>query len=483
MGITTVKSIRLRPAIVALAMGLALPLAATADSTTQPDLIDTLLEKGILTQQEADTLRQSTPRTAQNEQTSGFKYEPTEPVLDDEPSIAVRRFTVDSADGQHRFRIRGRVQFDAARGSFDDNIAFVARQSHEPPAYGTAIRRARLGVLGYMYSDWEWQMEVDFRDEEVRFANAYLAYLMPKSRLAFGHFKEPYSIESNTSSRRITFMERAAPVDALRPDRQLGIMYSTLRPDWYGAVGLFGGEGIAINREVEEGYAFSGRLTKALWADAGNFLHIGASASHRQNAVNKASNQWQDLRLRTREGARAIDLRLIGRDDLVGVDNFNRYVLEAAWGIGAFSLQAEYSRIDLELDQDAVQQQLGSNATDQRSLTQDGFYVQASYFLTGEHRNYRPATGNYGRITPQRNFDPANGSWGAFEVAARYATIDASEHTRPDRGQKMDHYTLGLNWYPNPDVKAMLNLMQFDAERDGTDTTGRVIAARLQFEF
>lgn len=476
----TVKTNRFRAASLALAVGLTLPLVATADA---PDLIDTLLEKGILTQEEADTLRQPSRPAAPAVQRSGMKYEPTEPVKDDEPAVAVRRFTVDSADGQHRFRVRGRVQFDAERGSFDDDIAFVARQSHEPPAYGSVIRRARLGVLGYMYTNWEWQMEVDFRDEEVGFANAYVAYLMPTGRLAVGHFKEPYSMESNTSSRRITFMERAASVDALRPDREMGIMYETLRPNWFGAIGLFGGQGVSIDRTVEEGYALSGRLSVAPWADGGNFLHFGGSASHRQNAFNKETDAWVPVRLRTREGARAIDLRLVGRDDIEAVEDFNRFGLEAAWGIGSFSLQAEYNRVDLNLDETAKLIAHGTDANPSNSLTLDGFYVQASHFLTGEHRNYRPSSGDFGRVTPQRNFDPANGTWGAFEVAARYSTIDSEEHSRVGRGQKMDHYTLGLNWYMNPDLIVKLNLMQFDAERDGTDTTGRVIAARLQYEF
>lgn len=464
-----------------MAMGLGCSVPVMAGDNDM--LIDTLLEKGILTPEEAQALRQAPDSDKTPPLRSGVRYEPTEPVLDDAPNIAVRRFTVDSQDGQHRFRVRGRFQFDAERGSFDDDIAFVARQNFEPPAYGTIIRRARLGVLGYMHTNWEWQMEVDFSDEEIGFANAYIAYLMPHGRLAFGHFKEPYSMESNTSSRRITFMERAASVDALRPSRELGVMYETLQPNWFGALGLFGGQGVSINREVEEGYAISGRLSVAPWADGGNFLHFGGSASHRQNGFDKAQDIWVPVRLRTREGARAIDLRLIGRDDLEAVEDFNRFGLEAAWGVGSFSLQAEYNRIDVNLDEQAKLIALGGNANPSNSLTQDGYYVQASHFLTGEHRNYRPSSGDFGRVTPQRNFDPANGTWGAFEIAARYSSIDSLEHSRLDRGQKMDHYTLGLNWYANPDVIVKLNLIQFEAERDNVDSKGRVIAARFQYEF
>ncbi len=464
----------------ALIAGASVPMIASAETS---DLIDTLLDKNILTQAEADALRQGGQTDRSQGQSSDIKYEPTEPVQDDNPTISVRRFTVDSEDGQHRFRIRGRVQLDGSHGSFDDDIAFVARQNFEPPTYGTIIRRARIGALGYMYENFEWQVEIDYRDEEVRFANAYVAYLMPKGRLAVGHFKEPFSMESSTSSRRLTFMERAAPIDALRPSREIGIMYETLRPDWYGALGVFGGQGTARDRSVEEGYALSGRLSAAPINSGTHYLHLGGSASYRQNAFDKDNDAWVPLRLRTREGSRAIDLRLVGRDDLEGVEEFTRLGLEFAYGNGPFSVQAEYTQVDIELDEVAKLIALGNNATPSNALTQDGFYVQTSFFLTGEHRNYRPTSGDFGRVTPSKNLDPANGSWGAFEVAARYATVDSGEHTRIGRGQSMDHVTLGLNWYMNPDVIFKLNVMQFDAERDSVDTTGRVISARLQFEF
>jgi len=48
-----------------------------------------------------------------------------------------------------------------------------------------------------------------------------------------------------------------------------------------------------------------------------------------------------------------------------------------------------------------------------------GVYLQASYFLTGEHRTYDAANGIFSQIKPKQDFHPLKGKWGAWEVAAR----------------------------------------------------------------
>ncbi|WP_019626791.1 porin [Thioalkalivibrio sp. ALJT] len=80
--------------------------------------------------------------------------------------------------------------------------------------------------------------------------------------------------------------------------------------------------------------------------------------------------------------------------------------------------------------------------------------------------------------------DQWQGALPSWEIAARYAHADSMEHTRVGRGNKMDHYTLGLNWYPNQDMVFKLNYMYFDYEgRGGVANGNHVLAARAQFEF
>ncbi|MCC5861888.1 MAG: hypothetical protein JJT93_08285 [Gammaproteobacteria bacterium] len=470
-------------------------MAVSAPALASPEtdrLIELLVAKGILTQQEAEAIRaevaEPQPSALETPVRSDVQYDPVEPFTDDEPAIRVRRLAIDSADGRDRFSIRGRLQYDVERVDFGSDIPAVARtdtragEFTEFPKYGSRFRRLRLGALGIMHNDWEWQLEVDFADNEVDLANAYIAYLMPHGRLAFGHFKEPFGLEYATSSRRITFMERSAASDAYKVNREPGIMYETIQPNWYGAFGVFGG-GTVFDRDVEEGWALSGRLTGAPYLDGNNYVHIGAAVNQRRNAVNKATNTFTPVRLRTREGARAIDARLIGRDDLEGVEKFTRYGLELAAGYGPWAMQAEYIWVDLDLDRDAMLRADSSHNTPESSLTQKGWYVQTSYFLTGEHGNYRAFSGDFGRVSPNRNFSLSERTWGAWEVALRYSMADSLEHTRPGRGQKLDHWTAGLNWYLNPEVIFKFNVMYLEGERDVFKDDGWVYGARFQYEF
>lgn len=425
----------------------------------------------------------------------GLNYEPTRPIPEDRFRARVDNFAIETQDGKHRFGFRGRLMSDFAYldrpfgttddESFDDGD--VAR-------YGTIIRRARLGALGVMYHNWEWQLEIDFRDDEVRFANAYMAYLFDHGRLAVGNFKEPFSLESATSSRRISFIERAAPVDAYRPSRELGIMYETLVPNYYFAAGIFGGDGVARDRDVTEGYSFATRASFApvYNENAGIWSHLGVSLNHRVNAFEYdrsggETREYESVRMRTRIGTRAVDARMISENDMDNVEDWTTYNLEAAFGMGPFSVQGEYIVQDLNRDPNSVDFD-SNDGNDVTSMTSDGYYLQTSWFATGETRNYRVFSGDFGKTQVANPL--SSGGRGALELLARYAVADSTEHhVREDR-QALDHYTLGLNWYPEDNIVMKLNVMYVDAQRseegfgDGfKQWDSMVYAARFQFEF
>lgn len=472
------------PALVASTMLLASSGAAASETDR---LLEILIEKQILTQQEADAIR---TEAAEEKEASRVKlvgqefgYEPTAPLpLDLGAGTYVRRLGVETADGSERFRIRGRVQIDAGWQNFSDDLVTVARESNLPE-YGVIFRRIRLGALGIMREKFEWQLEVDFAENAVELDNTYMAYLMDHGgRFAVGHFKEPFTMEYATSSRYITFMERSATVDAYKVDKQPGVMYETIKPNYYLGVGLFG-NGILIDRVNEEGYAFSGRATFAPYQTDNAYVHLGAGINHRRNARDRATDLWVPVRLRTREGTRTIDARLVGRDDLEGVKDFTRYGLEFAAGMGSWWMQSEYLKVDLDLDRDRLVAVLGANATDADSLTLDGWYLHTGYFLTGEKKPYRAFSGDYAALRPNANFLPRQGTWGAFEVALSYSVADSLEHTRPGRGQKLERYVLGLNWYLTPEVMFKFNAIYLEGERDVFTGDGWMYGVRGQYFF
>jgi phosphate-selective porin OprO/OprP len=449
-------------------------------------LLALLVEQGVLTPAQVETLRTEVARERQEARVelggAGIAYEPTLPIQDDGVSVQVLPFGIETWDGSSRFRFRGRAQLDGSWARWGDDIQNVARQGNEFPTYGLFLRRVRMGAAGIVRQHFEWQVEADFSENEVDLANVYVAYLAPNGRLAAGYFKEPFGMEYATSSRYISFIERSAASDAYKVNREMGIMYETLYPNWYMGLNLSTG-GVALDRDLRKGWAATGRLSFAPYLQGSDFVHIGAGANFRANSYNYDDEEWTELRLRTREGVRAIDARLIGRDDLVAVEQFRRANVELAAGFGPWWVQGEYLQVDIDLDREALEDELGGNATDLDALTQSGWYVQTGFFLTGESRNYRAFSGDFGPQFPMRNFSPRSGDWGALELAARYSQANSLEHTRVGRGQKMDHYTLGLNWYLTPEVAVKTNLMYLQGERDEFQDDAVVLGIRFQLIF
>ncbi|TVP75971.1 MAG: TonB-dependent receptor [Gemmatimonadales bacterium] len=480
-----------RPATGEAPVTVASPARDTIGAPTPPPselerLLALLVDRGVIQQAEADAIlaEARAEREAARVELAGdaIAYEPTLPLQDDAVTVQVLPFGVESWDGSSRFRIRGRAQLDGQIARWGDDIENVARQGNEFPSYGLFLRRVRLGAAGIMRQDWEWQVEADFSENEVSLANVYVAHLFPSGRLAAGYFKEVFGMEYATSSRYITFIERSAASDAYKVNREPGLLFETLRPNWYLGVGAHTGD-LERDRDLRPGWAVGGRLTFAPYLEGTDFVHVGVGANHRANAYDYDDEEWARVRLRSREGVRAVDARLIGRDDLRAVENFTRTGAEFAAGFGSWWIQSEVLQVNLNLDREALEDDLGGNATDQDSLNQRGWYAQTGFFLTGESKNYRAFSGDFGPQFPNRNFSRTGDGIGAIEVAFRYSRANSLEHTRVGRGQAMDHYTLGLNWFFTPEVALKTNVMYLEGERDEFQDSAWVFGARMQFVF
>lgn len=474
-----------------LAIAVAALFATTGAAASETDrLLEILIQKQVLSPEEAEAIRsEAAKEEAVEEEAAPAKlggapaaYEPTSPLpVDEGATIYVRRFGVQTADGSERFRMRGRVQLDFAAQNLSDELVEVARED-ELADYGLIFRRIRLGALGVMREKFEWQLEVDFSENAVELDNTYMGYLFDHGGIfKIGMMKEPFTLEYDTSSRYITFMERSAAVDAYKVDKQPGLMYQALQPNYHVSVGIFG-NGIQFERNIEEGYSLAGRGTFAPYLSGTDFVHLGAAINYRKNARDTADDFYLPVRLRTREGTRAIDARLVGRDDLQGVSDYTRYGLEFAAGFGSWWFQSEYIKVDLDLDPTRVAPDEDFDV-DADSISQDGYYVYVGYYLTGEHKPYRAFGGDFGNLRPNRNFNPSQGNYGAFELALGYSVADSLEHTRVGRGQKQERTVLGLNWYLTPEVMFKFNAIYLEGERDDLEGDGWVYGIRGQYFF
>ena len=104
-----------------------------------------------------------------------------------------------SADSSFQYWLDGRVQADAA----------VYRGGDNKLASGTDIRRARIGAKVTLFRDWHGEFDVDFAENAVEMKDMWIGYIgLPNTLFKAGNFKEPFSLETITSSKYITFTTR-----------------------------------------------------------------------------------------------------------------------------------------------------------------------------------------------------------------------------------------------------------------------------------
>jgi len=283
---------------------------------------------------------------------------------------------------------------------------------------------------------------------EVTITDAYLRYsgFKPFSFTA-GSFKVPFSLEAVSSAKYITFMERGLPF-AFLTLRALGGMAAASGDNWTASLGAFG-DTVTTETSDDEGKSLAARITYAPFFQSDRVLHLGASGVWRVPFQNGTAPFHKTVRFRSKPESNPItdDLgtrgRLVDTGNIPGdVQYFSLFGAELAGVYGPFSIQGEYIRTD-------VDRSVGD------SLVFDGYYGYASWFLTGESRNYKADKGIFDILTPNKPFSLASGGWGAWELAARYSEIDLNDDA-VSGGRERD-ITAGLNWYPNPYIHFMAN--------------------------
>jgi phosphate-selective porin OprO and OprP len=143
------------------------------------------------------------------------------------------------------------------------------------------------------------------------------------------------------------------------------------------------------------------------------------------------------------------------------------------------------------------------------TLNFDGGYLQASYSIGGT-RHYDATRGAYTGVIPETPLAPGSAGWGALELAGRYTIVNLNSPdlttavlgpaysapgvftggTTTYGGGKETTYGIGLNWYPNNNMKFMLDYEHVVVDNpqffNGTNYRGASvdwIAARSQIVF
>lgn len=355
-----------------------------------------------------------------------------------------------SKDGNFKMKVRGRIQTDYNAINQDRAI------TGSPSVSALELRRARLGVQGTVWGDVNYILEADFANDSVSMKDAYFKYTGWGKHFAvqIGNFKTFNSLEHLTSSNYIEFLERASFVEAFGLDRQLGIGALLSDKHYTVSAGLFGpttGNEEIWFRDVKTG---SARATFAPINEDGHVLHFGGSWRYRAGATENRSNvavaNDQFFRYRARGADLHLANRFIATPQIFDRDTF--WGLEAAYVHGPWSIQGEYTQLHGDV----------SPLFNGPDSTYRGWYVEGSWFLTGETRPYK--NGAFDRV---KVLNPVfEGGHGAWQLAARYDVLNLGDNatlipTCTMCGEQKT-WQLGVNWYLNDNARLMFNYNQSD---------------------
>ena len=400
-------------------------------------------------------------------------------------------------DGNFTAGINGRLQVDSQTNvnqnlpvsylSTITNPNATQNQSGVPAPLndGATLRRARLGIEGTFFKATDYKFEYDFtRGNGLNaggITDAYIRYNFSKPfSLKVGAFKEPFSLEEATSNRYLTFLERNMAVNTFVDNLNtykvgIGANYSADR--WlvassfqtegvggynaYGNNALTANTGSAINPNGgvnrnggggDTSWEVNTRVAGTPWMESKTkFLHVGTSGSYiniNNNYLGTGAYSNGGIIFANGIGANVDRSSILNTGNLTSgarstgpqANHLTRFGAESALVYGPFSAQAEYLQTDIS----------GNGYNQNESL--NGYYGYATYFLTGESRNYRAKTASWDRLKPNSNFD-LKGGWGAWELAAGYDYMNLNSGVI--NGGRASTFKSGINWYPNSHVRVM----------------------------
>jgi phosphate-selective porin OprO and OprP len=361
-----------------------------------------------------------------------------------------------------------------------DGVTFNQDEVNQSPAAaggvgyienGGDFRRARLTAKAALANNMNALMQFDFAAQgRPTFTDVWVEWtdLPLVGTVRVGQWKHPFSLEVVSSFRYTTFMERSSLFQAFTPFRHIGIgAYNhteDLMSTWAVSYLRTGQDQFGDSLSTHGGNGCAGRVTRVLWYDESegrSYAHVGGA--YFLNVPPNHSTSFRSIPeifvgQNANDGVGTAGFAVPGVFDgtpffvntgtLTNVDHVHTFGLEGLWVYGPLSVQAEAMAATVD------------RATAATAVL-DGAYVQAGYFLTGEHRPYDRTNGAIDRVKPFEDFflvgtdSGLERGIGAWELALRFSHIDLNDDTIS--GGEMDNLTLGVNWYCNPNCKVVFN--------------------------
>ncbi|MBO5942111.1 MAG: hypothetical protein J6Q63_06015 [Bacteroidales bacterium] len=374
----------------------------------------------------------------------------------------------------YKFWFDIRVQGDAAVFfGYDKNLTQIGN--------GMLMRRTRFAVKAQLDKNWYGELDTDWTSGTPEIKDAYIAFTGVKGlEIKLGNFKENFSIQRNTTSRYLQFMERPM-VSYLAPSRHMGLNVKYSMPALWVSAGAFGPEleGAETQTFIEDGnkdyglncgMSYTGKVVyRPLHKMKDASLHIGAAVSYR-NPKTSSTDGYNAVRYSTRNTTGINRKKFMDTDAIKYLDHELAYTFELAGHYKGLRWEGAYiARLPYVDDQKYIDM----NGEAPNFAPAWGWYVQAGYLLFGGHQNYDAGGAKYTRIN-------AGKEWGDIELCARveYLDLNMSKYVM---GGSAYAYSLGLNFHVTRNVKFVINYQYNDqdvfangkGEQDGTDKTAK----------
>ena len=506
------KLSRASAAIVAAGTSCLLAFAPPAQAVTAEEILEVLVKKGIISEEESQALLK-TPSTSAATKTPDAK--PTPAAAANEVKSAAPKNTVNvtfpeagsggwldkkhsfpsgggivfsSAGEKHTLMLRGRAELDYRY--FSGNDALNANTFD--------VRRAYLSAEGWLYDDFEYRVRASYgalngptttvctavgvtsatdptprcttsaavaNTSNTELDEAWLNInWWPGAQFKFGQFKMPFSLEQMQTETFTDFLERSMG-DAISPNKERGAqLWGFPRDGLYYALALSNGQGLNANDtnnsvDGQDVLARGSVNFPALFGNKDFVTHVGLSYSKGRIPTGSA--------LTGRTEARGIQFFV--PDAFTGSDvDRTRYGIEAAVAAGPIKFQTEFMRANYS-GRSAASTSAVATSFDKDI---DAYYASLVWMLSGERYADFYRNGLFLRPRPSNNFNLNGPGWGAWELGLRYSKFDASDFQKtsaalagsgviPTTGtNKANATTLGLKWLPNPNVRFMLNYIE-----------------------
>jgi phosphate-selective porin OprO/OprP len=277
----------------------------------------------------------------------------------------------------------------------------------------------------------------------------------PATKLIVGKTKETFDYEMVGDSANLPQQERV--LSPFFVSRNVGAKLTQVIGEKHRAtvsVGVFNDWWTKGESLGDSGTDVSARFTGLLWdqPEAKRYLHLGIAGRY-------AGADNNTLRYKGRPESN-VAANYVDTGNLPS-DHAWHLGLEALWNEGPVSVLAEYNRASV-------------NSPVKGNPEFSGYYLTASWVLTGESRPYDRTVGYARRVMPE-------GRWGAPELVARFSHVDLDDGVV--QGGKYDKTYLGLNWWATRRAKFGFGWGHTRLDRFGTAGVTDSYLSRIQWVF